>query len=117
MNKDNIRSNKDKYKVLHMEKYNPGEQHRLGICMSREQLYGKGPGGPGGQAAHCERTVSLAAAKKANTRPGCINTRRDEVTTLLSSGQATPGILSSVLVPAIHERCGQDGEGTVKGQQ
>lgn len=37
-----------------MEKHNPGEQHRLGIYLAREQLYGKGPGGRGGQAAQCE---------------------------------------------------------------
>lgn len=49
-----MKFSKDKYKVLHMEKHNPEEQHRLGICLAREQLYGKGPGGPDGQAAQCE---------------------------------------------------------------
>lgn len=52
--KNLMKFNKDNCKVLHMEKHNPGEQHRLGIYLAREQIYGKGPVGPGGQEAQCE---------------------------------------------------------------
>lgn len=38
-------------------KNNPGEQHRLGIYLAKEQLYGRGPGGAGRQAVQCEQTV------------------------------------------------------------
>lgn len=52
-----------------------------------EQLYGKGPGGPGAQAAQLSVSKQFAAAaKKANTRLSCINTRRESIyPTLLSS--------------------------------
>lgn len=110
-NKNLMKFNKDKCKVLHLWKHNPGVQHRLG----------KGPGGPGGQWAQHERTVSCCG--RVNRMLSRINkgiTSRDkEVIIPLYSVpcQASPGILCSVLVLAIWKRCGQAQEGLQKGHK
>lgn len=44
-----MKFNKDKYKVLHLGKHNPGLAARVEIFLGGEQLCEKGSGGPGGQ--------------------------------------------------------------------
>ena len=53
-NKNLMKFNKDKYKVLLLGKHNPGVQHRLGSTQRGRSSVEKEPGGPGGQKAQCE---------------------------------------------------------------
>ncbi|GAB0210128.1 mitochondrial enolase superfamily member 1 [Grus japonensis] len=52
-NKNLMKFNKDKCKVLHLGKQSRSAA-QTGIHLAGEQLCGKGPRGPGGQQAQCE---------------------------------------------------------------
>lgn len=111
-NKNHIKYNKDKCKVLYLGKHKPGVQHKLGST----QLY----------SSFAERDLGVLAdsnlnireqcptgAKKASKVLGCIKNvitiRYKEVVIPLSTisiCQATPGILCSVLVSDIHNNVG-----------
>ncbi|GAB0176921.1 mitochondrial enolase superfamily member 1 [Grus japonensis] len=118
-NKNLMKFNKDKCKVLHLGKHNPGVQHRLGSTQlgssSVERDLGVLVDSKLNMSEQC-----AAVAKKANRMLGCINkgiTSRDKVIIPLYSVPVTPGILCSVLVPAMQKRCGQAGEGPEEGHQ
>ncbi|GAB0190171.1 mitochondrial enolase superfamily member 1 [Grus japonensis] len=90
-NKNLMKFNKDKCKVLHLGKHNPGVQHRLGsTCLkSRERELGVLVDSKINMSEQC-----AAVAKKANRMLGCINkgiTSRDkEVIILLYSVLVRP---------------------------
>jgi len=103
-NKNLMKFSKDKCKVWHLRKHNPGVQHRLGYtllgsCFVESDL---------GVLVDNKLNVNeqcAAVAKQANWMLGCINkgitSRGKEVMIPLSACQATSGILCSVLVPAM----------------
>ncbi|GAB0183754.1 cAMP-dependent protein kinase inhibitor alpha [Grus japonensis] len=119
-NKNLIKFNKHKCKVLHLGKYNPELQHRLGSTWLESSSVERDLGVLGDNKLNMSEQCA-AAAKKANRVLGCINkgiaSRDEEVVIPLSASQATPGTLCSVLVPTIQKRCGQAGEGPEKGHQ
>ncbi|KAK4830552.1 hypothetical protein QYF61_011730 [Mycteria americana] len=51
-NKNLVKFNRDKRKVLHLRKHNPGVQHRLGSTQLGSSSVEREPGGPGGQAQY-----------------------------------------------------------------
>ncbi|PKU33816.1 leiomodin-3 [Limosa lapponica baueri] len=51
--KNLMKFNKDKCKILHLGKHNPGAQHRLGPTQLGSSSVEGGCGGPGGQQARC----------------------------------------------------------------
>jgi len=119
-NKSLMKFSKDKCKVLHLGKHNPGVQHRLGSTWLGSSSVERDLG------VRMDSKLSVseqcaAAEKKASRMWGCINkgiTSRDkEVTIPLRTCQVTPAILCSVLVPAMQNRCGQAGEGPEKGHK
>lgn len=59
-------------------------------------------------AAMAKKTKGMLSCIK------CLTSRDREVIATLSTCQATPGTLHSVLVPTIQKRCGQDGVGPEK---
>ncbi|GAB0182576.1 mitochondrial enolase superfamily member 1 [Grus japonensis] len=119
-NKNLMKFNKDKCKVLHLGKHDPGVQHRLGSTWLESSSVERHLGFLVDSKLNMSEQCA-AAAKQANRMLGCINkgltSRDDEVIIPLYSVIVRPltghsGILSSVLVP-----CGQAGEGPEEGQQ
>jgi len=113
---------KNKCKVLHLRKQNPGVQHRLGStwlgssCVERDLEV----------LVHSKLNMSeqcAAAAKQANTLLGCINKRitsRDkEVIIPLYSECLSVHIWNTMFIfgPAMQKRCGQAGEGPEQGHK
>ncbi|GAB0181466.1 mitochondrial enolase superfamily member 1 [Grus japonensis] len=111
-----MKFNKDKCKVLHMGKHNPGVQHRLGSTWlessSVERDLGVLVDNKFNMSEQC-----AAVAKKANRMLGCINkgiTSRDkEVIIPLYSVLVRPHLENCVWFwsPLYKKRCGQAGEG------
>ncbi|KAK4832113.1 LOW QUALITY PROTEIN: hypothetical protein QYF61_020740 [Mycteria americana] len=96
-NKNLMQFNKDKGKVLHLGKHNPGVQHRLGPTQLGSSSVERDPGVlVDNQLNMSERRA--AVAKKANRMLGCTNegiTSRDKEAIIpFYSALATPGILS-----------------------
>ncbi|PKU34263.1 rna-directed dna polymerase from mobile element jockey-like [Limosa lapponica baueri] len=106
-NKNLMKFNKDKCKVLHLGKHNPGVQHRLGSTRLGSSTVERDLGVLVDDKLNMSEQCA-AVAKQANRMLGYINksiTSRDkEVIISLSACQATPGILCSVLVPAIQKK-------------
>ena len=117
-NKNLTKFNKNKCKVLHLGKHNPGVQHRLGSTQlgssSVERDLGVLMDNKHNMSEHC-----AAGAKKANRMLGCINkgiTSRDKEV-IIPLYSVLVRLLCSVLVPAIQKRCGQAGEVPEKGHK
>ncbi|GAB0181709.1 hypothetical protein GRJ2_000636200 [Grus japonensis] len=118
-NKNLMKFNKDKCKVLHLRKYHPGVQHRLGSTWLESSSVERNLGVLVDNKLNTNKQCA-AGAKQANRMLGCTNkdiTSRDKVIIPLSACQATSGILCSVLVPAVQKRCGQAGEGPEMGHE
>ncbi|GAB0181685.1 mitochondrial enolase superfamily member 1 [Grus japonensis] len=92
-NKNLTKFSKDKYKVLHLGKHNPGVQHRLGSMQLESSSVERDLGFLVDNKLNMSEQCA-AAAKKANRMLGCINqgiTGRDkEVTTPLYSALVRP---------------------------
>ncbi|PKU42246.1 rna-directed dna polymerase from mobile element jockey-like [Limosa lapponica baueri] len=110
-----MKFNKDKYKVLHLGKRNPGMQHQLGSTRLGSSSVGRDLG------VLVDNKLSMseqraAAAKKANRMLGCINkdiTSRDkEVIISLYSALVRPH-----LEYCVQFWSGQAGEGPEKGHK
>ncbi|PKU47388.1 rna-directed dna polymerase from mobile element jockey- hypothetical protein [Limosa lapponica baueri] len=106
VNKNLMKFKKAKGKVLHLGKHNSGVQHMLESTWlgssSVERDLGVLVDNKLSMSEQC-----AAVAKKANSMLGCIKkgitSRYSHCPTLLSAWQTTPGILCSVLVPAIQK--------------
>ncbi|TRZ10905.1 hypothetical protein HGM15179_016207 [Zosterops borbonicus] len=112
-----MKLNKDKYRVLHLGKYNPEAQHRLGSI----QL----------GSIYVERDLSnlvdnklnmseecAAVVKKANGILLCISSRdKEDIAMLYCHAQTTPEILFPILISAIQKRYEQAGEIPGKGHK
>ncbi|KAK4829417.1 LOW QUALITY PROTEIN: hypothetical protein QYF61_003981 [Mycteria americana] len=96
-NKNLMQFNKDKGKVLHLGKHNPGVQHRLGSTQLGSSSVERDPGVLVDNQLNMSEQRA-AVAKKANGMLGCTNegiTSRDKAAIIpLYSALATPGILS-----------------------
>ncbi|KAK4826043.1 hypothetical protein QYF61_003942 [Mycteria americana] len=78
--KNFMKFSKDKCKVLHLGKHNPGVQHRLGSTRLGSRSVERDPGVPVDNKLNMSKQCA-AAAKKANRMLGCINkgiTSRDK---------------------------------------
>ncbi|GAB0179987.1 mitochondrial enolase superfamily member 1 [Grus japonensis] len=121
-NKNLMKFNKDKCKVLHLGKHNPGVQHRLGFIWlgnsSVERDLGVLVDSKLNMSEQC-----AAAAKKANRMLGCINkgiaSRDKEVIIPLYSVLVRPYLEYCVQFwsPLYKKRCVQAGEGPEEGHQ
>ncbi|GAB0181495.1 mitochondrial enolase superfamily member 1 [Grus japonensis] len=111
-----MKFNKDKYKVLHLGKHNPGVQHRLGSTQLGSSSVERDLGTPVGNKLNMSGQTA-AVANKANRMLDCINkgiTSRDkEVIIPLYSVLVRPHLENCVWFwsPLYKKRCGQAGEG------
>lgn len=99
-----------------MREHNPGVQQRLGSIWLESSSV-KGTWGSCGQQAQPEQIVWQ---RQPTGLQDCIIKTRAEIKKViipLSTCQATPRILHSVLVSAIQKRCGQVGKGPDKGDK
>ncbi|GAB0194023.1 mitochondrial enolase superfamily member 1 [Grus japonensis] len=120
-NKNLMKFNKDKCKVLHFRKHCLGVQHRL----LSTQLGSSSVERDLGVLVDNKLTVSeqcAAAAKKANRMLGCINkgiSRHKEIIIPLYSALVRPHLEHCVQFwsPLYKKRCGQAGEDPEEGHQ
>lgn len=101
---------KHKCKNLHQWKYNPAVQHRLGSPQLGSSSVERDLGALVDKQLNRSEQHATAVAKEAKRmhHQGHPQQRqRQHCPNLLSTCQATPGILSSVLVLTKQNRCGQ----------
>lgn len=100
----------DKHKALHPGKTLSRCAAEAGIKPAGEELCGEGPGV---QQGRYKWTLCCCCSKARQQEAGLHHQQRytSHHPALLSACQATPGVLCSVLVPAIQKSCGQAGEG------
>ncbi|GAB0188993.1 mitochondrial enolase superfamily member 1 [Grus japonensis] len=117
----NLMKSKDKCKVVHLGKYNPGVQHELGSTWLESSSVERDLGVLVDNKLNMNKQCA-AVAKQANRMLGCINkgiTNRDkEVIIPLYSAFVRPHLEYCVQFwsPLYKKRCGQAGEGPEKGQ-
>ncbi|PKU46993.1 rna-directed dna polymerase from mobile element jockey-like [Limosa lapponica baueri] len=118
VNKNLMKLKKDRCKVLLLGKYNPGVQHRLGSTRLGSSSMERDLGFLLDNKLNMSEQCAVAADRMLGHQQGHHQQRqRSHYPTLLSTCQATPGMLCSVLVTAMQKRCGQAGEGPEKGHQ
>ncbi|GAB0179404.1 mitochondrial enolase superfamily member 1 [Grus japonensis] len=109
-NKNLMKFSKDKCKVLHLGKHNPGVQHSLGSTWLGRNSVEMDVGVLVDNKLNMSEQQCGTAAKPANRMLGCFNkgiTSRDKVIifpALLRACQVTLGILYSVFVPTIQKQ-------------
>lgn len=112
-----MKLNKEKCKVLHLVTMSKGPSRRPRMHVAGEQRCWKGTGGIGGQQAKHESAEHCCSNRYnvlgCNLR-GMTSRERCDYPPLLSSCQAVPVVLCSVLVPALPKRYGQVGEALKK---
>ncbi|KAK4832042.1 hypothetical protein QYF61_020557 [Mycteria americana] len=94
-NRNLMKFNKEKCKVLHLGRNNPRHQYMLGASQLESSLAEKDLGNP----EHCQQV------KGGDPSP------------LLTTGEATPGVLCPVLASSVQERHGATRESPMKGHE
>ncbi|PKU47288.1 rna-directed dna polymerase from mobile element jockey-like [Limosa lapponica baueri] len=114
---------KGKCKVLHLGRNNPRHQYMLGAAQLESSFAEKSLGVLVDTKLNMSQHCALAA-KKANGILGCIKqekccqqVRRGDPSPLLSTGEATPGLLHTVLGSPARERQSHTEESPMKGHE